>query len=106
MPTAVKTRREAPATVLPMKEARRTLPATGRVFAERGAAADPVFFGARRQPTGVMLSYERYLTLLDLLDDLTAAIEIRKRDREDTGERLTFEELIVQQGFDPSEFGL
>lgn len=92
--------------VLPMKEARRILPQASRGFRERGAAAEPVFFGAHRRPTGVLLSYERYIKLLDLVDDLAAALEIRKRDRSDTGERLTLEELIASQGMDPKDFGL
>lgn len=55
---------------------------------------------------GVMLSYERYMGLLDLVDDLVAALEVRRRDASDTGERLTLEELVRDQGFDPAEFGL
>lgn len=38
--------------------------------------------------------------------DLVIAIEVRKRDRVDTGKRLTLDELIRGQGFDPSDFGL
>jgi antitoxin StbD len=89
-----------------MKEARRSLPQTSRRFREKGAEAEPVVFGPHRKPSGVMLSYERYNKLLDLLDDFAAALEIRRRDRADTGERLTLEELITDQGFDPAEFGL
>lgn len=36
---------EASPEVLPMTEARRTLPGVTRCFAEKGAAADPVYFG-------------------------------------------------------------
>jgi antitoxin StbD len=89
-----------------MKEARRSLPQMSRCFREKGAAAEPVFFGSHRKLVGVMLSYERYLQLLDLLDDLASALEIRRRDRMDDGERMTLEELIEDQGLDPSEFGL
>jgi len=53
-----------------------------------------------------MLSYERYLEMLDLLDDLTMALEIRRRDRADDGSRLSLDELIRGQGLDPSDFGL
>lgn len=89
-----------------MKEARRRLPETSRCFVEKGIDAEPVFFGAHRKPAGVMLSYERYLKMLDVLDDLVIAIEVRKRDRSDTGERLSLDDLIRGQGFDPSDFGL
>ena len=95
-----------PSEVLAMKEARQGLPGLSRCFAERGAAAAPVYFGAHRRPTGVMLSYQRYLGLLELVDDLVAALDVRLRDASDAGERMTLEELIADQGFDPADFGL
>jgi antitoxin StbD len=98
--------RATPPTVLPTNEARKCLSKAAQLFKERGADAEPVFFGPHREPAGVMLSYERYLHLLDLLDDLTIALEVRKRDRADQGERLTLEELIREQGFEPADFDL
>lgn len=92
-----------PPEVLPMREARRTLPEMSRCFAEKGVNAEPVFFGAHRRPAGVMLSYERYINLLDMLDDLASLAEIRRRDRADDGQRMTLEELIAEQGFDPAD---
>jgi hypothetical protein len=44
-----------------------------------------------------MLSYQRYLGLLHLVDDLVAALDVRRRDATDTGERMTLEELISDQ---------
>src|SRR5256885_13988736 len=70
--------------VLPMSEARRRLPEPARCFVEKGAEAEPVFFGAHRRPSGVMLSFERYRQMLDLLDDLAALVEIRRRDQADS----------------------
>lgn len=95
-----------PPEVLPMKEARRVLPSMSRCFAEQGADAEPVYFGAHRRPTGVMLSYERYRQILDLVDDLVAVLEARKRNRQDDGTRMSIEDLIRDQGLDPAEFGL
>jgi hypothetical protein len=92
--------RERPIEVLPTSEARRTLPQTSRNFAERGAEAEPVFFGAHRKPSGVMLSFERYIDLLDRLDDLTVALEVRARDRDDDGTRVTLDEVLADLGFD------
>lgn len=92
-----------PPQVLPMKEARRCLPEMVRCFSELGARAEPYFFGAYRRPAGVVLSYERYLQMLDMLDDAAIEKEVRRRDRDDTGERMTLEELIREQGFDPDE---
>jgi hypothetical protein len=103
--TAVRDR-VSPPKVLATTEARASLPQTSREFAKKGAKAAPVFFGAHRRATGVMLSYERYLEMLDLLDDLTMALEIRRHDRADDGSRLSLDELIRGQGLDPSDFGL
>jgi antitoxin StbD len=86
--------------VLATSEARRTLSQMSREFVKRGAAADPVFFGAHRKPAGVMLSYDRYLQLLDRVDDLAIALEIRERDRVDDGTRLSLDELFSEHGFD------
>lgn len=102
----VRSRSRAPRDVLPMKEARRTLPETARCFAEQGTEAEPVFFGAYRKPAGVMLSIERYLQMLEELDELAIEIEVRRRDRRDEGERITLEQLIRDQGFDPGDFGV
>lgn len=40
----------------------------------------------------------------NLVDDLRIAEEVRERDSKDAGERMTLEELIEAQGFDPEEF--
>ena len=96
--TEMPVRDRKPFDVIPTSEARRCLSATSKRFRERGADADPVFFGPHRKPSGVILSYERYLGLLDALDDLAIALEVRKRDRADTGDRLSFEDLVRSQG--------
>ncbi len=92
--------RSRPHDVLPTSEARRTLSQTAHAFIECGAAAEPVFFGAHRRPAGVMLSYERYLELLDRLDDLAVAAQVRQRDRDDTGARETLDAVLGEHGFD------
>jgi hypothetical protein len=53
-----------------------------------------------------MLSYERYLKILDRLDDLSIALEVRKRDRRDDGTRLSLAELAREHDVDPSDIGL
>ena len=95
--------RDRPIEVLPTSQARKCLPQTSRAFTEQGADAEPVFFGAHRKPAGVMLSYERYIRLLDQLDDLTIALKIERRDRADEGTRLSLDELIGNLGFDRAE---
>jgi hypothetical protein len=43
-----------------------------------------------------MLSYERYLRMLDELDDLAAALEVQKGVKADTGERGSLDELLAE----------
>jgi hypothetical protein len=92
-----------PLEVLSTDEARRALPQTSAGFREQGAAAEPVFFGRHRQPAGVMLSYERYLRMLDELDDLAAALEAQKRLEGDTGERFSLDEVLADSGLSRSD---
>lgn len=54
-----------PHEVLATREAREQLPSLLAEFREAGAQAEPVVIGARRRPEGVVLSYERYLQLLE-----------------------------------------
>jgi hypothetical protein len=98
--TTPRARRAVITEVLAMAEARKGLPQTCRAFEQQGAEAEPVFFGAHRKPAGVMLSYERYLELLDRLDDLAIALIVRERDQSDGGKRLTVDEVLDDLGFD------
>ena len=54
-----------PHDVLATREAREQLPTLLAGFRAAGAAAEPVVIGAHRRPEGVVLSYDRYLQLLD-----------------------------------------
>jgi antitoxin StbD len=54
-----------PHEVLATREARAQLPSLLAQFRKAGADAEPVVIGARRRPEGVVLSYERYLHLLE-----------------------------------------
>jgi hypothetical protein len=97
--------RDRPVDVLPTSEARRALSQTARRFLELGAEAEPVFFGAHRKPAGVILSFERYMQLLDRLDDLAIAQLVRDRDGADTGRRITLDELMAKHGLSREDFG-
>lgn len=92
--------RDRPIEVVPTGEARKKLPQTSRDFLEKGVDADPVFFGAYRKPAGVMLSFERYMQLLDHVDDLAVALEVRRRDAADTGDRVTLDAVLAEAGLD------
>ena len=92
-----------PAEVLPTSEARKALPRTSRDFEEQGAKAKPVFFGAHRRPAGVMLSFARYIELLDRIDDLSSALQVRLRDRSDDGARYSVDDVLNEMGFERGE---
>jgi antitoxin StbD len=69
-----------PHEVLATREAREQLPSLLSAFRAEGANAEPVVIGAHRRPEGVVLSYARYLQLLEgrervrtILDDRAAA---------------------------------
>jgi hypothetical protein len=59
-----------------------------------------VFFGAYRKPEAVVMPVEQYYELLEMLDDLTIALEVRGRDRADTGERIDLEDFARDQGLE------
>lgn len=86
--------------VLPTDVAQEQLLATARDFVEQGAAAESVFFGADEDPAGVMLAFERYVQLLDRIDELAIALQVRERMAEDDGTRLSLDEVFKQHGFD------
>lgn len=91
--------------VLPTREARRRLSGFLKESRERGADADPVFFGAHRKPEAVVLSYAAYQDLVDALDDVLISREVATRDAADDGERLELADLIRRQGLEPADFG-
>lgn len=69
-----------PRKVLTTREAKQQLPSLLATFRTEGADVEPVVFGTHRRAEGVVLSYARYLQLLDgrdrvraILDDRTAA---------------------------------
>jgi PHD/YefM family antitoxin component YafN of YafNO toxin-antitoxin module len=82
--------------VLPTREARAKLPSMLAGFRMRGVAADPVVIGAHRRPEAVVLSYERYLSLLDGRERVKAILA----DRRASGSGMTEQEamrLAVQE---------
>jgi antitoxin StbD len=96
----------APQTVVPSAEARDRLSGYLKLFRETGWRADPVVFGSHRKPEGVILSYERYEWLTEVLDELVASDEVREALAQDTGKRIELADVAREAGFDPAEFGL
>ncbi len=93
-------------TVIPSAEARDHLSSYLKLFREQRAQADPVVFGSHRKPEGVILSYERYEWLTEVLDELVAAEEVREALAKDTGKRAELSDVAREAGFDPAGFGL
>jgi len=54
----------------------------------------------------VILSYERYEWLPEVLDELVASEEVREALEADTGKRIELSDVAREAGFDPAEFGL
>jgi antitoxin StbD len=92
--------------VVPSAEARERLSSYLRLFREEGAQAAPVVFGSHRKAEGVILSYARYVRLVEILDELVASEEVREALAKDAGERVELAEVAREAGFDPAEFGL
>jgi len=95
--------------VIPSSEARARLSAWLREFrehGEHGEHAGVVYVGSYRRPEAVMLAYERYARIMDLLDDLVARDEIERRLEKDAGERHDLEDVARDLGLDPTDFAL
>lgn len=93
-------------TVVPSAEARTQLASYLKLFREQGGKAEPVVFGSHRKPEGVILSYERYEWLTEILDELVASEEVREALATDTGKRVELADVAREAGFDPAELGL
>jgi antitoxin StbD len=92
--------------IVPSAEARDQLSSYLRLFREEKEQAAPVVFGSHRKAEGVILSYERYVRLTEVLDELVASEEVREALAEDTGKRVELADVAREAGFDPAEFGL
>ena len=83
--------------VLPTREARAKLPSMLAGFRARGAEADPVVIGAHRRPEAVVLSYERYLTLLSGRERVDAILADRRISPDGMGEDQAMEIAVREQ---------
>lgn len=87
--------------VIPVSEARAGLSRTLATFREQGAAARPVFVGAHRRAEGVLLPMALFNELAPLLEDVLIAKVVRDRLRQDTGERVSHEDLLAELAVEP-----
>ncbi len=93
-------------TIVPSAEARDHLASYLRLFRKEGEQAAPVVFGSHRKAEGVILSYERYARLTEILDELVASEEVHEALSDDTGKRVELADVAREAGFDPAELGL
>ena len=87
--------------VLPTSVARSELTKILAAFRDRGAAAGPVLFGNQRKPEAAVVPYELIRLLDPIIEDLVIAARVQERLAEDTGERITHEEVIATMGWAP-----
>jgi hypothetical protein len=66
-------------------------------FRARGIEADPVVIGAHRRPEAVVLSYERYLALLNGRERVKAILADRRAASEGTEEEEAMEIAVSEQ---------
>src|SRR5258708_40230612 len=96
----------SPQTVVPSAEARDHLSSYLKLFREQGGQADPVVFGSHRRPEGVILSYQRYEWLTEVLDELVASEEVREALSKDTGKRVELADVTPRAGVDTAGVGV
>jgi antitoxin StbD len=83
--------------VLPTREARAKLPAMLARFRAGGEKAEPVVIGAHRRPEAVVLSYQRYLTLLSGRERVQAILAERRASGEGMSEDQALELAVREQ---------
>jgi len=89
--------------VLPTSVARSQLTKIVAAFRARGAAAGPVLFGSQRKPEAAVVPYELIRLLDPIIEDLVIAARVEERMSEDTGERISHDEVVTAMGWDPEE---
>lgn len=65
-------------------------------FRESGAQAAPVVFGDHRKPEAVLLSFETFQVLLDIVEDALIHERLRERESNDDGIRYTLDEVASE----------
>lgn len=83
---------------VPTTEARRDINKILKRFRSDGPTAQPVLFGAHRRPEAVILPYDAYAIMQDLIEDAVIAAQVRERDRRDDGTRFTVDEIAAELG--------
>ena len=88
--------------VLGTRELRDQMSEILREIREKGAKAKPVIGGANRRPELIILPYEAYMELMDELDNLAIADELKERlPHAFTRPTTSLEDTARELGFDP-----
>lgn len=85
--------------VLPTSVARSQLTKIVAAFRSRGAAAGPVLFGNQRKPEAALVPYEIIRLLDPIIEDLVIAARVRERLAEDTGDRISHDDVMATLGW-------
>lgn len=94
------------AEVRTVRETRELLSSFLKTARQAGADAPPEFFGAQRKPEGVVLSYERYLRLMDDLDNAAIIAVVEEREAGRGEAYVELDDAMRALGFDPDEHEL
>lgn len=86
-----------PHEILATREARERLPSLLAEFRAAGPDAEPVVIGAHRRPEGVVLSYERYLQLLEGRERIRAMLDRRAAAGPGTDEDEAMDMAVSEQ---------
>ncbi|MEV0420411.1 type II toxin-antitoxin system Phd/YefM family antitoxin [Streptosporangium canum] len=90
--------------VEPISSARAQLSETVARIGEQGVQAEPVVIGRRYKPEAVLISFELYEKLADLIDEIRLAPLIRERlAKAATDQDLSLEEVAESLGIDIEE---
>ncbi len=88
--------------VLPSRQAREQFPSALKRFREEGASAEPLIFGAHREPEAVVIPFALYSELLPAIEELEIARIVRERSA--SGKSLPLSDLATQLGLDPADY--
>jgi PHD/YefM family antitoxin component YafN of YafNO toxin-antitoxin module len=87
--------------VLSTRDARKNLSKMLRLFRERGLAAQDFVIGSRRRPEAVVISYDRYLELVDPRADQEMRAVSEARLASPASVVVDLDEIAVDVGVDP-----
>lgn len=83
-----------------ISDTRKDLTRTVDRFRTEGAKSTPVVFGRRRRAEAVVMPYEAYEALLEIVEDVAIARRVQERDHRDSGRCTSAEQVARNFGLD------